>query len=105
MVFGKKYEIILEGVQKVELSYLESFFLGLDSVDADETTTSRMQSGRIYDFDLKLSYAIVRGFCQRSGDVFSGKITFQVRKDLEGRVLLELPGIVPAVKDSIFLIE
>lgn len=103
MSLGNVYEVLVNSVQKVELSCVESFFAGLCDADADETTTSRLNSGRIYNFDLNLSYAVVKGVCQRAGDLFSGSIKFQVRKDLESKVLDELPDVAPSLKNNIFL--
>ncbi len=103
MALGSVYEVIVENSPKIELSCAESFFLGLVHADAEETTTSRIQSGRVYDIDLRLSYAVVKCYCSRVGDVFSGKFKFQVRADLEKKVLEGLPEVAPSFKNRIFL--
>lgn len=103
MALGNVYEVVVQNAPKVELSCAESFFLGLIEADSEETTSSRVHSGRVYDIDLTLSYAIVKCYCSRVGDVFSGKFKFQVRDDLEKKVLDELVDVAPSFKNKIFL--
>jgi len=103
MALGNVYEVVVKDAPKIELSCAESFFLGLVQTDAEDTASSRIHSGRVYDIDLRLSYAIVKCYCSRVGDVFSGKFKFQVRADLEKKVLDALPDVAPSFKNNIFL--
>jgi hypothetical protein len=103
MALGNVYEVVVQNAPKIELSCAESFFLGLVQTDSEDTTSSKIHSGRVYDIDLSLSYAIVKCYCSRAGDLFSGKFKFQVREDLERKVLDELPDVAPSFKNRIFL--